>query len=97
MWNDSLLDAFVLGPNLTVNEQLLAFRGRYPFRQYIFSKARKYGIKIWTVCDSATNHILKMDTYTGKEPQNNNLGWKVVMHLVHLLLNLLFRQCVEHL
>ena len=27
MWNDPLLDTFVLGPCLTVNKQLLAFRG----------------------------------------------------------------------
>ena len=84
MWNDTLLGAFVPGPNLTMDEQLLAFCDRCPFRQYIPSKSEKYGIKIWTVCDSATSYVLKMNIYKGKEPQepqNNNLGCKVVMHL----------------
>ena len=84
MWNDTLLDAFVPGPYLNVDEQLLAFRGRCPFRQYILYTLGKHGIKIWTVCDSATSYVLKIDIYKGKEPQtlqNSNLGCKVVMHL----------------
>ena len=36
------------GTNVTV-EQLVGFRGRCPFKQYIPSKPAKYGIKIWTV------------------------------------------------
>ena len=46
MWNDTLLDAFVSGPNITVDEQLLAFRDGCPSRQYISSEPGKYGIKI---------------------------------------------------
>ena len=33
MWNDTLLNTFVPGPCLTVNKQLLAFRGGCPFRK----------------------------------------------------------------
>ena len=46
VWNESLLDAFVPSANLTVNKQLETFCGRCPFRQYMPSKPRKYGIKI---------------------------------------------------
>ena len=84
IWNDTLLDAFLPGPNLTVDDQLLAFCSRCPFCQYILSKPGKYGIKIWTVCDSATSYVLKMDVYKGKEPKEprkNNLSCKVVMYL----------------
>ena len=84
MWNETLVDAFVPGPNATVDEQLLTFRGRCSFRQYIPSKPGKYGIKVWAICDSSTSYALKMDIYKGKEPnepQNSNLGCKVVMNL----------------
>ena len=84
MWNDTLLDTFVPGLYLTMDEQLLAFCGRCPFRQYILFTLGKHGIKIWTVCDSATKYVRKIDIYKGKEPQklqNSNLGCKVVMHL----------------
>ena len=44
--NDTFLDAFVPDPNLTVDEQLLPFRARCPYCQYLPSKHGKYGIKI---------------------------------------------------
>lgn len=47
------------GPDLCVDEQLVAFRGRCGFRQYIPSKPTKYGIKIWWCCDSQTCYPLK--------------------------------------
>ena len=62
-WNDSLANGYIPGCNLTVDEQLLTCRGRCPFRQYIPSKPGMYGIKIWTICDSATSYVLKMDIY----------------------------------
>lgn len=37
---------YIPGPNLCVKEQLVAFRGRCGFRQYIPSKPAEYGIKI---------------------------------------------------
>ena len=45
MWNDTLLDTFVPGLYLTMDEQLLAFCGRCPFRQYILFTLCKHGIK----------------------------------------------------
>jgi hypothetical protein len=67
-----------------VGEQLVAFRGRCPFKQYIPSKRAKYGIKIWTICDSNTSYVLKAQIYTGKEqgaaPEKNQ-GMRVVSDL----------------
>lgn len=54
--------------NVTVDEQLVAFRGRCPFKQYIPSKPAKYGIKIWTLCDSKTSYVWKLQIYIGKDP-----------------------------
>lgn len=39
---------------VTIDEQLLGFHGRCPFRQYIPSKPEKYGIKFW-LCVCATS------------------------------------------
>ena len=84
IWNESLLDAFVPGPNLTVDEQLATFRGGCPFRQYMPSKLRKCGIKIWVICDSTSHYVLKMDVYKGREigePRETNLSSKLVLKL----------------
>ena len=48
-WESYLRDAHIPGACMKVDEQLLCFRGRCPFRQYIPSKPGKYGIKIWTI------------------------------------------------
>ena len=84
-WNKNLLQPYVPGVDLTIDEQLITFRGRCPFRQYIPSKPGKYGIKKWVICDSLTSYVLKMDIYKGKEVHQSrqvNLGEKVVLNLV---------------
>ena len=84
IWNDSLLDAFVPGPNLTVDEQLLTFRGCCPFSEYMRSKPGKYGIKIRAICNSTPHYVRKMDVYKGREigePRETNLDSKLVPKL----------------
>lgn len=51
-WNQNLKFVHKPGKNITIDEQLVPYRGRCPFRQYIPSKPAKYGIKIWVLCDS---------------------------------------------
>ena len=87
IWNKSLLDAYVSGTNLTIDEQPVTFRGRCSFRQYMPSKQRKYGIKIWAIYDSTVHYVLKMDVYKGREIgelKETNLGLKVVLKLSEL-------------
>ena len=84
LWNSILQDAFIPGANLTVDEQLLTFRGKCPFRQYIPSKLGKYGIKFWVICAYQTSYALELDIYEGKEPSEQralNLGTTVVLNL----------------
>ena len=59
-WVEILSKLHNPGTNVTVDEQLVAFRGRCPFNQYIPSKPSKYGVKIWTLCDSASSYVLKI-------------------------------------
>ena len=61
-------DAYTPGPHMTVDEQLVCFRGKCPFRQYIPSKPDKYGIKLWAICEVNTSYAWKMQVYTGKDP-----------------------------
>ncbi|XP_029651769.1 piggyBac transposable element-derived protein 4-like [Octopus sinensis] len=56
MWNQNLQDGCVPSTCMTVDEQLVSFRGCCPFQVYIPSKPGKYGIKIWAICDSETSY-----------------------------------------
>ncbi|KRY13927.1 PiggyBac transposable element-derived protein 4 [Trichinella patagoniensis] len=53
--------------HVTIDEVLVSFKGRCPFRMYIPSKAAKYGIKIFELSDSETYYVSKMEVYVGKQ------------------------------
>lgn len=82
--NANLLRLYVPSENLTVDEQLYAYRGRTRFTQYIPSKPAKYGIKVWWVCDAKSFYPLKGQIYTGKinNQRDVNQGERVVKQLV---------------
>ena len=66
---------------MTIDEQLVCFRGRCPFRQYIQSKPGKQGIKIWRF----VKPTLLLQVYTGKNAavgREINQGARVVKDLV---------------
>ena len=84
-WDLNLRDAYTPGPHMTVDKQLVCFRGRCPFRQYIPSKPGKYGIKVWAICEANTSYAWKMQVYTGKDHtigREVNQGARVVKDLV---------------
>lgn len=52
---------------LTVDETLLSFRGRCPFKMFIPSKPDKYGLKIISLCDARTFYFISGIPYVGKQ------------------------------
>ncbi|KAJ8386982.1 hypothetical protein AAFF_G00161590 [Aldrovandia affinis] len=83
----SLWDADT-GPNVTVDERLVAFRGHCPFKQYMPSKPAKYGIKIWAACDANSSYALNLQVYTGKPiggAAERNQGMRVVLDMAQAL------------
>ncbi len=72
------------GPNVTVDECLVRFRGRCPFKQYMPSKPGKYGIKIWAACDARSSYAWNLQIYTGKAADGKsekNQGMRVVLDM----------------
>ena len=69
----------------TVDEQLLPFRGRCIFRQYMPQKPAKYGLKFFLLCCSGTSYVMNILPYLGKrsstDPPERNLGMKIVQEL----------------
>lgn len=83
-WVERLPLMYNPGPEVTVDERLVPFRGRCPFKQYIPSKPGKYGIKIWAACDAKSSYAWNMQVYTGKpltgRPEKNQ-GMRVVLDM----------------
>ena len=67
------------GSFITIDEQLLAFRGRSPFRMFIPNKPPKYGIKIIMACDSGTKYMVDASPYLGKGTKTNGLPLDSIM------------------
>ena len=59
----TLQDAYIPHENVTVDEQLLTFRGRCPFKQYIPFKPGKYEIRIWAASDSKSLYAYNCQIY----------------------------------
>ena len=81
---------YICRPSMRVNEQLVRFKGRCHFKQYVPSKPGKCGIKIWIICDSACSFSWKIQVYVGKDGglgQETNQDIRVVLDLVQVIEN----------
>ena len=52
---------------MTLDEQLIHFYGKCPFRMYIPKKLNKYNIKIIMLYDNITHYIYNAMPYLGKD------------------------------
>jgi len=57
---------------LTLDEAMVAFKGRSPIKQYIPSKPHKWGYKIY--CLASDDYLLHFEVYQGKEEHPSPLG-----------------------
>ena len=78
----------VYGPGqaLSIDESMVAFKGRCFFKQYMPSKPTKWGIKAFMLADSKSFYCLKFIIYTGKKTfvieEGNTLRSQIVFDLV---------------
>lgn len=59
---------YVPGDFMTLDEQLVSFRGRCPFRQYIPNKPAKYGLKVFALTDTKVPYTYNLEIYAGAQP-----------------------------
>ncbi len=80
---------FIPGENVTVDEQLVPFRGRCSFVQYMPKKPAKYCLKFWVLSDVDTRYVLALDLYAGKvgNTVQRNLSTNIVLRLIDQLPN----------
>ena len=67
LWDElveNLKKYYIPGDVIAVDEQLVGYRGRIPGRTYVPSKPRKYGIKVFWVCEAQSGFALNAWIYT---------------------------------
>ncbi|CAF1150639.1 unnamed protein product [Didymodactylos carnosus] len=91
IWSDFqnyLYKCYSVGYFVTIDEQLVGFRGKCPFRQFIPKKPDKYGIKLWLCVDAYSYYVYDAVPYTGQQPgqdRQKNIGVNIVLQLMKLL------------
>jgi hypothetical protein len=87
-FQDNLKICYIPGSYVTIDEQLLGFRGKCPFRQYIPKKPDKYGLKFWLCVDVNSYYVLNGFPYVGRQPnqeRQTQIGASVVLELLQPL------------
>ena len=74
------------GRDLSIDEAMVAFKGRSFMKQYMPAKPVKWGFKVWTVAEAATGYVCGYEIYTGRRavPSQHGLGYDVVMQLTEV-------------
>ena len=70
--------------NSSIDEAMIAFRGRLGFRQYMPKKPTKYGVKVWMRADPTNGYCNEFQVYTGRvnvDVVERGLAARVVLDL----------------
>nr|XP_022907221.1 piggyBac transposable element-derived protein 4-like [Onthophagus taurus] len=68
-FNEQCKVHYSVGEYVTLDEMLLAFRGRCRFKMYIPNKPNKYGLKVFSMVDSRTFYTSHLEIYAGTQPE----------------------------
>ena len=51
----------------SVDEGMIAYKGRFSFKQYLPAKPTKYGIKFFEIWDLVTCYFMRVEIYSGRD------------------------------
>lgn len=60
-------DVYTPEKNVSIDESLMAYKGRLSWKQFIPSKRSRFGIKLYQLCESESGYIWNSLIYTGKQ------------------------------
>jgi hypothetical protein len=99
---DSLNDAFrqMYSPSqcLSIDESMVGTKCRISFLQYMPKKTKKFGIKLWALCESFSGYCLQFQVYTGKVDSGteHGLAHRVVFDLMRHYLNKCYKLFMDN-
>ncbi|XP_062579873.1 piggyBac transposable element-derived protein 4-like [Saccostrea cucullata] len=72
--------------NISIDESLIATRGRCTMLQYIPSKSAKFGVKLWMLVEAASGYIYNMRVYRVKRFDPTPRGTTQGSYVINMLL-----------
>ena len=95
LWNsfvENCQKAYVPGPYITIDEQLLPCKARCRFIQYMPKKSDKFKIKFWMAVDTETKYLFNSFPYLGKD-ENRDTSSSQPKYVVTKLMQPIFKCC----
>jgi hypothetical protein len=74
-------ELFQISKEVSIDESLVAFKGRYKDLQYIPSKSAKYGIKFYAVCEPTTGYLIDWRCFADTKDIKTNYSETIVLRL----------------
>jgi hypothetical protein len=56
---------FIMGQHISIDEGMVAFKGRSKFKQRLPTKPDRDGFKVWQLCDSVSAYVANFEPYLG--------------------------------
>lgn len=91
---EKFMSVYIPQKHVCVDESLIGWKGRLGWKQYIPSKRKRYGMKLFVLCESKTGYVYNFIFYTGSDTvygdanyTNEPISSRVVLELMHALLN----------
>ena len=77
--------------NISIDEGMIAFKGRLSFRQYLPAKPTKYGIKVWMPANASNGYVKNLCLPRKRRAKQANsrprIGYDAVMNMARAFLN----------
>lgn len=82
---------FTPDKNIAIDESMVSTKGHSQLLQYMPKKRHRWGVKLWSLCDSVSHYCLSFFVYKGardeetkRQIKENGLGYYVVNRLLHM-------------
>lgn len=82
---------FTPDKNIAIDESMVSTKGHSQLLQYMPKKRHRWGVKLWSICDSVSHYCLSFFVYKGardeetkRQIKENGLGYYVVNKLLHM-------------
>ena len=91
LFNDACGKGWTVAKEVSIDEMMIAYKGRCGWKQYMPDKPNSWGLKLWGLCASKTGYMHAFELYTGRKDEaaaDDGLGLasEVVLTLLKMLM-----------
>lgn len=88
------MSVYIPNKFISIDESLIGWKGRLSWKQFIPTKRKRFGIKVYALCESESGYVYNFIIYTGRTTVYGNshysdepISSRIVLELSHVLLN----------